>query len=558
MKFYRFDKGYRYLSRYRRIVGVFGKYGFAQFLDQLSLAGVLRIGSWFRKSARSPQNLSAATRVRMALEELGPTFIKIGQLLSTRSFLLPPQFIDELSRLQDDVRPFSFQAIHRIIETDLGDPQAHFSFIDPDPIASASIAQVHRALLQTGESVIIKVQRPQLAGLIQIDMDILHDLAVLIQRHVEEADQYDPVGMVTELRRSMLRELDFSNEARSIELFSSQHRHNPHVHVPRLYWDLCSPRVITMEFIDGIKITHLDEVRQAGIPLRDLAHHGTQFILRQIFEKGFFHADPHPGNLFVTRQGRIAPVDFGIMGRLDEWMMAKISDLVIGVWRRDVDLIIRVLVDLGALSIDIDHRSLQFELSEYLHRYYGLPLSRINMKQLMQEGIDLVSRHRLRIPTNLMLLAKTIGTYEDLGRQLDPEFNLLDELRPYIKKLVLRRLDPEKIGYESAKTLRDLYDLGKMVPRELELILRRMRQGRFAIELQHRGIQTFIREMDRSFNRLSLSLIIAALVVSSSLIMIQDRGALLFGYPVLGVIGYLFAAVLGVGLIITILRRGKL
>ena len=557
MKFYRFDKGYRYLRRYHRIVSVFGKYGFAQFLDQLNLSGFLHIPARLRKAGRPVKNRSVAARLRMALEELGPTFIKLGQLLSTRSFLLPPSFIEELACLQDNVKPVDFESVRQILQDEIGDLSVCFSSFDPNPIASASIAQVYRATLPNGEAVIVKVQRPQLNRLIQVDMDILHDLATLVQRHVEEAEQINPVGMIDELRRSMLLELDFTNEARNIELFAAQHSHNPHVRLPRLYWDLCSPRVITMEYIDGIKVTQFEELRNAGISLQELAHLGAQFIFSQIFDNGFFHADPHPGNLFVTRDGRLAPVDYGIMGRLDQWMIAKISDLTIGLWRRDVELLISVLVDLGALSIDIDHRALQFDLAEYLHRYYGLPLNRIDMRQLLQHGVDLINRHHLRIPPNLMLLGKTIGAYEDLARKLDPDFNLLAEIQPFIKKMILRRLDVGKALYESTKTLRDLYDLAKTAPREFEWILRRMRQGRFAIELQHRGIQTFIQEMDRSFNRLSLSLIIAALVIASSMIMMLDRGPILLGYPFLGMIGYLFAAILGIGLILTILRRGK-
>ncbi len=559
MKLPRIDKGYRNLRRTRQIIGVFAKYGFAEIVDRTGMAARARLGARLRgRKAVGGRPLNAPQRLRLALEELGPTFIKVGQLLSTRSFLLPPAFIDELSKLQDKVKPIPFDEVKAVIEKELKSRlELLFDSFDPNPVASASIALAYRATLLTGERVVVKVQRPKIIRLIETDMGILRDLAGMIERHLEEAQQYNPVAMVEELSRSMKREVDFMNEARSIEQFGANFERVPSVHVPKVHWDYCTSKIVTLEYIDGIKISEFGLFRESGANLKQVAHIGTQFILKQIFEDGFFHADPHPGNHFFTKDGRIAPVDFGIMGRLDDWLMDEFSDLLVAVWRRDVDLIIRVLVNLGAFPEDENPQPLRAEISEFLHRYYGLSLQKIDMKSIVSEGLDIIARHRLRVPSNMLLLAKTIGTYEDLGRKLDPSYNFVKEIRPYLRKLILRRVSPEKLGYETAKTLRDLYDLLRIMPRELELILRRMRRGRMAIEFQHRGLERLIQEMDRSSNRLSFSLIIASLIVGSSLIMFLNKGPYFLGYPLLGIIGYVFAAIPGVGLALAILRSGK-
>jgi len=559
LKLLRVDKGYRNFRRYQQIIRILIKYGFADIFDRLEMRSRFRIvGRLRRKEPQLDHSHPAGQRLRMALEELGPTFIKVGQILSTRSFLLPPSVIDELSKLQDEVKPVPFDEIKVLAEKELdGSLDALFDSFDKIPIASASMAQAHRATLLSGEQVVVKVQRPGIARLIATDMDILHNLATLVERYIEESHRYDPVNLVEELSRSMKREIDFSNEARSIEQFSANFRNKPDVKVPKVYWEYCTSKIVTLEYIDGIKISDFDELRAAGVDFKRIAHIGTQFILKQIFEDGFFHADPHPGNLFLTRDGKIAPIDFGIMGRLDEWLSDEFSDLIIGLWRRDIELIIRVFVNLGAVDIEADPTSLRFELSEFLNRYYGLPLKKLDMKQIMREGMEIFSRHQMRLPSNLLLLGKTLGTYEDLGRKLDPDYDFIKEVRPYIKKLFYRRLNPEKIGYETSKSMRDFYDLLKMMPHELELILRRMRRGRMSIELQHRGLDKLRNDMDRSFNRLSFSLIIASLILASSLVMIFNKGPLLFGFPVLGVLGFVFAGIMGVGLIIAILRSGK-
>ncbi|MFQ6115284.1 MAG: AarF/UbiB family protein, partial [bacterium] len=278
----------------------------------------------------------------------------------------------------------------------------------------------------------------------------------------------------------------------------------------------------------------------------------------QVFEDGFFHADPHPGNLFIKDQDVLVPVDFGMMGRLDDTLMEEMSDLLIGTVQKDADLIIRVLINLGSLEDNQDVRGLRTDIAGFIDRYYGAPLKRINMQTIISDVFDVVTRHQLRTPSNLMLLMKAMGTYEDLGIKLDPDFEIVSLAKPYVKKLMLRRVNVNKMTYEGIKTLRDFYDLIKVLPRELELLLRRLKRGQFAIDLQDRGLQNLMLEIDRSSNRIAFSLIIAALIIGSSLILNQRVGPFFLGYPLFGILGYLFAGILGVWLVIAILRSGRL
>jgi ubiquinone biosynthesis protein len=560
MRIPRLDKSYRNLRRYRQIVGVLVKYGFAEVVHRMNLVPYLQMGRRIiRKEPSETFELSAAARLRLALEELGPTFIKLGQVLSTRSVLIPAEFAEELAQLQDRVTPLPFEQIRPTVEEELGGSLSEkFQWFDEHAIASASLAQVHRAHTLDGREVVVKVQRPEIERLIRTDMDILLDFAQLLERHIPESHQFNPEGLVHELARSILRELNFTYEGQHIERFARNFADHDEVYVPTVFWDLTTRRVLTTEYVDGIKISESEALRQAGLDLKKVAQVGAKFILKQIFEDGFFHADPHPGNLFIRPGPVIVPVDFGMMGRLDAELMDELSDLLIGVIRKDIELIIRVLVELGSFPADQDSRPLRLEISEFLDRYYGLPLRQLDLKTILSEVWDVVRRFQLRVPPNLMLLMKTLGTYDDLGRKLDPDFDLLGVTRPYVRRLLVRRLDPGVLAYESMKTLRDTYKLLRVLPREMELLVRKFRRGQMGVELRHVGLERLIQEIDRTSNRIAFSLIIAALIVGSSLILSLETGPVFLGYPLFGLLGFLFAAILGIWLVIAILRSGRL
>jgi ubiquinone biosynthesis protein len=364
--------------------------------------------------------------------------------------------------------------------------------------------------------------------------------------------------VVRELSQTTKREIDFYNEGRNIEIFAKNMQGFDYVHIPKVFWEFTTTKILATEFIDGTKISDIESLRQTGCNLKFVSQVGGRFILKQIFEDGFFHADPHPGNIFIRGNDTIVPVDFGMMGRLDDYLMEQVSDLLIAAVQKDADLIIRVLINLGALSDDQDVRSLRVDITNFIDRYYGVSLKKINMQNIVSDVFEVVTRHQLRTPSNLLLLMKTLGTYEDLARKLDPDFDIFSLAKPYVSKLLWRRLNMNKIAYEGIKALRDLYDLFKNAPREMELLLRKIKRGQFAIELQDRGLQNLILEMDRASNRIAFSLIIAALIVGSSLILNLGTGPMLFGFPLFGMLGFVFAGILGVWLVIAILRSGRL
>ncbi len=553
-----FNRRYRHLGRYRQIVTVLAKYGFAEILGRMHVLARLRLAH-IRPVRQYVEGMSAPQRLRAALEELGPTFIKFGQLLSTRSFVLPPEYIEELAKLQDRATPVPFEQLEPVLHSALGRCAGDcFAEFEREPIATASIAQAHRARLKDGQPVVVKIQRPGIKATVEQDIDVLTDLARLAERYLPEVRRFSPVNLVDEFARTIRRELDFLNEARNAEIFRRNFAEVESVYIPRVYWDFTRSQVLTVEYVDGIKITDLEALSRAGLKPRQVVRTGAQFVLKQIFEDGFFHADPHPGNLFVSSDGKIVPVDFGIVGRLDETLMGILAELTVATYKKDVATIVNILIDLGAIEESSDLPPLRFDLGELIDRYYGVPLKHVDVRTLIREGLEIVNRYDVRLPPGLALLIKTLGTYEDVTRAIDPDFDFISEMKPHVRRLIGRRLEPSRLAYEMSRTARDAYHLLQMLPRELELLLRRLKRGAVRLQMEHRGLEHLITEVDRSSNRLSFALIIAAIIVGSSFVMQLDRGPSILGYPALGVVGYVFAGFLGIWLVIAILRSGRL
>jgi len=551
----------RSIRRYREIFSVLIKYGFEEILNRLHVQDFPNLIKKYliKRSGKEFIGTPRQTRLRLAIEELGPTFIKLGQMLSTRPDLIPSAYIDEFQKLQHSVSTFSSRAAIQTIESELGQPlRSVFSDFEDQPLAAASIAQVHRAVTHEGETVVVKVQRPGIRSVISRDMEILSHLAHLLKRRLPENEVWDPVTIIEEFRSWIFKELDFLQEARNADRFLINFKDDPTVYVPKVYWPLSSSKILTMEYVAGISVTDIDRLLQAGLAPKTVAKNGATAILKQVFSHGFFHGDPHPGNLRVLPDNVISPLDYGLMGRLDDDLRDRVGSLLQGIVHRDIDRIERVLLSMRSLDDGINTGNFRRDLSEFIDRYYQVPLFKLSAEQIFREATDLCARHRIRLPRDLYLMVKSLIVIEAIGRQLDPAFDLVSLSRPYVKKIMLRKIEFQKIVSNGSLLLEDFKALLDDLPENLRQILLKTRQGSLGINLHHQGLEKFIREIDSASNRISFSLIIAALIIGSSLIMQLDKGPLFWGYPLFGLIGYLFAAILGAWLVVAIIRSGKM
>jgi len=535
---------YRDFRRLRAIALVLAKYGFGE------LASVLVAHYPFLKfsSPRVEAELSRGERLRLALEELGPTFVKLGQILSLRPDLVPPDIAGELRKLQDEAPSFPFSEVKAQIESELGQPLAAlFQEFEEKPLAAASLAQVHRARTREGELVAVKVQRPGIREAIEADLDILFELARLAKRRLPSGELYDPVGAVEEFARTIHEELDFTREGRHMEIFARNFAGDETIYVPKVFWEYTTPHVLVMEYIQGIKISDLEQLEAAGLDRKAIARNGAQAILRQVFEHGFFHADPHPGNLLVLPGNVIAPLDFGMMGRLDEELRTLVAELLAGFVKKDVDRIIGALREMGSLDAEVDMQAFRVELSGLIDRYYGVPLKRLDLRRIFEEGMALVRNFHIKVPRGLVLMGKALVTEEGVGRMLDPDFDMVSMAKPYVQRLLLQRYDPRR---QLAKWLEVLDGYQRMLAR-LPTDVQAALAG-----LATLGRTTAARGEERSRDRLSLALIASALFLGASLIIQSGTGPQLWGVPVLGLLGYVGAAIL-VGWLLWGLRSGR-
>lgn len=555
------SRTYRHANRYRQILTVLFKYGFGDLIDRLKVGQYLELGMQMVSKTRRERvdALTKSERVRMALEELGPTFVKMGQVLSTRPDLIPVQFIDELSKLQDEVPPFPFNEAREIIEAELKSPiEDKFEKFDETPLAAASIGQVHRARLKDGEDVIVKVKRPGIRKTIEVDLEIMLHLAVLIEKHVEEWGIYRPTRIVEEFSRTLGREIDYTIEASNTERFARQFVGNPMVYVPCVFREVTTKRILTMEYVDGVKASKIDRLERDGFDRKIIASRGADLMLEQVFKHGFFHADPHPGNIFILPDNVICYLDFGMMGRVDRYAREDFADVIYGYVSRDESKIADALLRIVQWDQEPDRRLFERDVADFVEAHLYKPLKELRIEDLLHQLLDLIRRHKLQLPPDIFLMVKALSQVEGLGLVMDPDFDMTERAAPFVKRLKLERLIPKRIVGDFLDSGGELVQLLKEIPRELRDILKQLKQGKANIGFEHRGLERFISEMDRSSNRIAFSLIVASLIVGSSLIIRSDLGPFLLGFPMLGIVGFSIAGVLGLWLIISILRSGKL
>lgn len=513
-----------HLRRYRQIAEILTRHGMGHAVGVMGLDRFVPIHKSLQSGNRLAKSTIGPTHLRMALEELGATFIKLGQILSTRSDLLPPEYQTELARLQDAASPVAPDVVRQVVTAELGRPlDAAFASFDLTPLASASIGQAHAAILQDGTEVIVKVRRPGVVEQVEEDLEILQNLAEMASRRWELANQYDLPGLADDYAQTLRDELDYLREGRNAERFAANFARDRDIHIPRVFWELTTSRVLTLERVRGIKINDLAALDAAHIDRRALAQRASHLILHMVFEDGFFHADPHPGNFFVEPGGRIGLIDFGMVGTLDKRTQEQLVGMLTAMTAQDADRLEAVLEELGVARQRIDRVSLQRDLDHVLRQYYGRQLADINISAILGETLSIVRRYHLQLPTNMALLVKTIVMEEGLGVQLDPNFNLASVLAPYARRLLWREYSPLVWVRRLSDASVDAARLGIDLPQQVRRIINDLERGTLEVAARPVGLEPYIYRLERIANRIVVGILTAAFVIGLAMLLTADR-----------------------------------
>jgi ubiquinone biosynthesis protein len=542
----------RNLGRLSEIAQVAARHGFGYLFENRRLR------------RRHPDDETPSQRgahLRAMLDELGPTFVKFGQLLSTRPDILPPDIIAELRGLQDDVTPFSYEEAASVIQEDLGLPiERLFLEFDPVPIAAASIGQVHRAILPNGRQVAVKVQRPDAPRQIEADIALLYQAARLAKDRVRRLDFIDTRGIVDEFARNIRQELDYRGEARNADRFRHDFAGHPHVRIPRVYWSYTRARVLTLEFIDGVQVADLDALTASVVERRRIAELMTETWMTMVFRNGFFHGDPHPANILVLPNGQgIGLVDFGLAGKLTDADLSKLTRLFIDAVNENVDALPKRLAELGVRYPREREAEFQAALRELFYRYYGAPLSQIDPLQVIRDGFDLIYSMNLELPTRWLLLDKAIATLASVGVELYPEFNVFEVAKPYARNLMIGRYSPQRMLGRARRESTDLVRIARELPYQVHDVLEQVRDGQVEVGFVHKGVDEFLVELDTAMNRIVVAVVVGTGVLSSALIGIfADQGPHLWGLHIFAFVGFFLSAILMVWLLVGVLRHNRL
>ncbi len=562
MPIHRFNRIIKNINRLRQILTVLSKHGFGHLLAMMGMSSYLPLRRRFaveKESGQEVKRLSIPQRAYLVLEELGPTFIKFGQVLSTRPDLVSQEFIEEFCRLQDQIAPFPFEEAREIVETQLGKSLGEvYASFDQEPVAAASIAQVHKATLLDGTRVVVKIQRPRIRNLIETDLDILYTLASIAEREIAESHLYDPVGIMDEFSRAIRREMDFTSEANSYERFRRNFIEDEHIVIPRIYREFSSAKIITIEEVRGIKINDYEALEQAGHDKKKIAARLIDAYMKQFFQHGYFQADPHSGNLFVLPGDKIAIIDCGLMGHLDDKMMDSIANIFIALIHKEIDKLIDEYLKLGMISEDIDIESFRQDAVDCIDRYTNIPLKDLKIGDVLNDTLNNAIKHQIKLKPDFLFLVKTLMIIESLAGELDPDLNIIEISKPYAKSLLQERMSPKHLYRALQKVVLETTNFLRDFPHDLDRILKKTKSGKLKIINEHKGLEPILNTIDRVGNRIAFSLVLGMIAISSSIILYLDKGPHLFGYSFLGLFGYAMCAVLGFWLLIAIIRSGRL
>ncbi|MGG1600790.1 2-polyprenylphenol 6-hydroxylase [Paenibacillus naphthalenovorans] len=554
-------KRMRHISRYRDIAIALIRHGFGIVVEEIGFAQFLSLPQRMFFEPRKKDPKTVGERIRLVLQELGPTFVKLGQIASTRPDLLPEEIIRELEKLQDRVPPFSFQEVRGIIQEELADePDNIFQHFEDTPLAAASIGQVHQAVLRTGEKVAVKVQRPNIASVIETDLEILQDLAALAEHRLEWAARYQIRNMVDEFSKSLRAELDYTMESRNAEKIAKQFGNDPAIYVPKVFLEYSAKKVLTMEYVDGVKLNEPDKLKQYGYNPKNLAERLAKAIFHQIFNNGFFHGDPHPGNVLVLPGEVIAFIDFGMVGRLSPEMKYHFSSLVIALMRQSTDGVIKAILRMGLVPDDVNMAQLRGDVEQLREKYYGVPLSQISLGEAVNDLFRTAFRHSIRIPPDLTLLGKTLLTVEGVVEKLDPAFRIFDIAEPIGRQLLKERLHPKSVSVTVWNRVSDYGELLLDLPKHMKEVTSLIKQGRLRLEIAVPELDLFLKKLDRISNRLSFSIVLLSfsiimvgVIIGSSL---GRQSTLLWQFPAIEM-GLGLAMIMFLWLLYSIFKSGR-
>lgn len=548
----------RHTGRYREIAMALMRHGFGYMVEELGLFQVLSLPRrWVTQETVETKTLGE--RIRLVLEDLGPTFVKLGQLASTRSDLLPESIIQELVKLQDQVPPFPPAAARSILEEDLGEPvEDMFERFDDTPVAAASIGQVHLGRLKSGEEVAIKIQRPGAMQTITRDLSILRDLTISAEKRWVWAKRYQMVRLVEEFSKSLLAEMDYSREGRNTEKIALQFQNDSHIFIPRIYWQQTSSRVLTMEYVEGVALSQRELLQK--FDMKRIAKRFVNAMLHQMFIEGFFHADPHPGNLLVRKDGSLAFLDFGMVGRLSEDMKDHLSGLIIALMRKNTDSMIRAILHLGLVPDDHDMEELRRDLDALREEYYDIPFAEIGIGKALNDLFGVAQRHAIVMPPDLTLLGKSLLTMEGVIQKLDPALSIIDMAEPFGRKLVKERFSARRLRGKLLGGAAGLAEALLDLPAQARQLSALVSRGKLKVEISVQEMETLMRKLDQISNRLSFSIVLLAfsiimvgLIIGSSL---NRQSSILWHFPVIG-IGFGVAFFMVLWLLYSIFKSGK-
>lgn len=559
----RFGQQFRELNRLRHIAEILIRNGLGFLLDQTEFRRFLPRG-WRRraeKADRELERLSMPERFRHTLEDLGPTYIKLGQLLSGRGDLLPAEYIAELAKLLDAAPAFPYEQVVDVVRAELGStPEEAFASFDVAPIAAASIGQVHRAVLHTGEHVVVKVQRPNIEQVVRSDLELLARQAAFLERRSTAARGYNLTENLEELGYALTKELDYTAEAQNIERFYQMYGDDSNLRIPKVYWEYTTKRVVVMEEIEGIKLNQLDRLREEGYNLPAIADIGTQFYLRQVFEDGYFHADPHPANIMISGE-QIALIDYGMVGILSQRMREDLGDMLVAIITQNTEQLITVMVRMGIVTRTTNIRELERDLNRMLLRFLGLPLQQMDVAEILSEVLSISFMHHIRLPSDFAMLIRTIIILNGVGLQLDPDYQLVPTMEPFVRHLVSDKLSIKRIGADALRSFTSVNTLIQRFPNRLDDLWDQLDEGELTVGVSVRDLWMVIQRVDRIANRIAFAVIVAALIVGSALILMGGEGIqALFRIPFLNIsvpiaqVSFVFAGLTGAWLLWSIMR----